>query len=196
MVKATCLSLLTACISACLLFSGCGENTSSSDGRNAAANSQTVFSSPVLRSDKTIPETFRCTSSIWLPLSWKSVPDGTAELAVNVQAFGKPQRENGRIVWTPVVAGSLITGLKSDLHALPVGKVPNGALVRRENNVPACPRPSPHEKYVFRLFAIPRGHTLAQTSTNSESPFEVLNRLVREGRTIGEFFPRRSYPIQ
>jgi phosphatidylethanolamine-binding protein (PEBP) family uncharacterized protein len=192
-------SFLLVCVSAGGIFAGCGGDTESSSQTAkinsqpaSEASSQTAFTSPALKSGDTIPKSFRCTANIWLPLNWGPVPDNTAEIALNVQAFGQPQRENGRVVWTPVVAGSLITGLRPTFHALHVGKVPTGAVEREEENIPACPERSRHEKYVFRLFAIPRGNALSQISAQSESAFDMLNRLVSEGRTIGEFLATRD----
>jgi hypothetical protein len=99
-----------------------------------------------------LPAEFTCDGKNASPaLSWRGVPQGTAELvlfAMNVQPV------EGKLFFDWAVAG-----LSPELEEIEAGKLPKGAVAGRNSfgktGYEICPEGS-GENYIFTLFALPK----------------------------------------
>jgi hypothetical protein len=172
---------LTLAVALC----GCGDTHSQTYPDRAR---YVDFRSPVLTAGNVIPAHYRCGPRIWLPLKWGALPPKTVELALSFGGYGSRQIVAKGSAWTPIIAGALIVGLNPSQRGLSVGGFPKGAIGLGESQVPVCPPNTTGGKFIFRLFALQRGHSISRAMVSSESAYELLNRLIRESRVVGEFF--------
>jgi phosphatidylethanolamine-binding protein (PEBP) family uncharacterized protein len=110
------------------------------------------ISSPAVRDEGSLPAQYTCDGQdTALPLRWKGIPPGTAELALYIL---KVNPVNGKLFFDWAV-----TGLKPTTRGITAGKLPAGAVVGASSNGQTsyylCPPKGPAEKYLAVLFALP-----------------------------------------
>jgi phosphatidylethanolamine-binding protein (PEBP) family uncharacterized protein len=117
-------------------------------------------------------------------LRWSNIPPGTSEIAVVA------------ISATPV-AGKLffdwaVAGLSPNLHEIPAGQLPQGAIVGRNsygsNGYKICPPAGAHETYVIDLYALPASLHL----TTGFDPATLRTQALGSARHVGLLIA--SYP--
>ncbi len=106
--------------------------------------------------ERVIPARYTCDgANTSLPVQWKGIPRGTAELALFLASL---HPVNGSLFFDWAVAG-----LSPTSHGIPAGTLPSGVVVARNNfgraSYSLCPAKGSHEIYVMRLVALP--HRLA-----------------------------------
>lgn len=119
----------------------------------APANEKIVLSSPAIDPNGGLLQArYTCDGqNIPLPLKWRGVPPGTAELMIDVMGV-KPLNKKLQFSWA-------VTHIPSTTHEIVEGKLPQGAVVgtnsRGETSYRLCPPKGPAESYVAVIFALP-----------------------------------------
>jgi hypothetical protein len=145
-----------------LLLCGCG---SSSSGSNTAAKTaqskrksslETIpLTSSVVHKGGTISARYTCDGKdLSLPLSWRDVPAGTAELALFLA------RVNATQTGAAVIGVEWgVAGLKPTLSGVAAGELPPGAIVARnergKSSYSLCPTGGGEAVYAVLLYALP-----------------------------------------
>jgi hypothetical protein len=85
------------------------------------------------------------------PLRWHNIPFGTRELVLLLLSVDRA-RHGYRLDWA-------VAGLKPELHGLPAGRLPAGAIVGRnasgQTRYSLCPPKGMRQASIFALFALP-----------------------------------------
>lgn len=119
-----------------LAWGGCGgsspssapSGTSAASGQSTPANFSVTI--PNLPTDNLLPKRYTCSGKdVPIPLQWKGIPPGTAELAMVVV--------NAHPVDEKLVFDWAVTGLKPTSIGISAGRLPAGAIVGR-NSFWAC----------------------------------------------------------
>ena len=144
-------------LAAAVALVGCGE-TSSGDSRTATADgsragsSRIEFESPGVRAG-VVTKGYECGGgTIWLPVRWGSVPDGTEEIVLYNGRFKRESVGGARKVVVPFA--SLVQGVEPELHRLPV--TPAGPTVSMTSFRPfnSCPWAKRGQNILLVLFAV------------------------------------------
>jgi hypothetical protein len=182
--------LLTASVALlAIAVAGCGSATTNSAPESKA---RIAFQSPVVSTSGAIPASFKCSENkVWIPLRWGALPTDTKELVIYVARFARPERIPGGAARASLVAQELIIGLKPTLHGLPVGKLPQGALVGTyeigNKRASICPTKSGSSKskdgVLFGLYALSHHQAISKGSQSGG----LLNKLRSEAVAVGTF---------
>jgi hypothetical protein len=119
----------------------------------AAPNEKIVLSSPAINPNGgELQSRYTCDGQdIPMPLKWRGVPPGTAELLIDVI---KVKPVNGKLSFAWAVAG-----VPPKTHEIIDGKLPPGAITglngNGETKYRLCPPNGPSESYVAVIFALP-----------------------------------------
>lgn len=119
----------------------------------APTNAKVEISSPSVRSEATLPARYTCDGSdISLPLRWKGIPAGTAELMLDVLNL---EPVDGKLYFNWALAG-----IDPKSSGVAAGALPPGAVVGVNSAGQAryslCPaKAGAHENYIAVLFALP-----------------------------------------
>ncbi len=199
---------LAACaLAAMLVVGGCGgSSTKSAMGTTGTGGTTTTTTAsmakraeevpktlieawiPAVVGDHVIPARYTCDGSdVSLPVRWRLVPKGTAELAmflVKLKSPGKGTFFN----WA-------VAGLSPTSHGVPVGALPAGAVVGRNSFGQAgysiCPpKGSGEEIFILRVVALP--HPLAaKPGFDAEAFYKEAERSTKVVGITGGVYTRR-----
>ena len=140
-----------------LLVCGCGQGSSASTsstirGSSASTSSTIHFESPAVQANGVISPRVRCgAGTIWLPLKWGSLPDGTKELVLYFGWFKNEAGAGGRQIKVPF--GSVIRKIKPSVHGIAANTLPSGSewSYFTVNN---CQPKREGQSYLVELFAV------------------------------------------
>jgi phosphatidylethanolamine-binding protein (PEBP) family uncharacterized protein len=136
---------------------GSQEPAPTSEQRQKSLVANIALTSPALRpsagSVAKLPAAYTCDGNdSWPALSWKAVPEDTAELTLLVMSL-KPV--NGKIFFDWAVSG-----LDPGLESLQAGALPDGAVQGKNSfghtGYSICPAKGEDETYYFALYALPK----------------------------------------
>lgn len=166
-----------------LLLAGCG----SAEDRESRP---LEVKSPALTAGATIPSNYECREkSIWVPLSWGEVPNGTEEIVVAIGVNRLRREGNG--VLSSLAGEWFISGLDSHRRTLKVGALPDGA--RLGTHAPPfgslCPHGSAAVGLVFSVYAMPDADALGdlEGARIEAGGVETVEALADEALAAGHF---------
>lgn len=127
-----------------------------------------------------IPARYRCKEKeIWLPVEWKGVPGGTAEVVLAITA--RSIKREGRALSSTLLTEWIVGGLPPYDGAVVPGKLPSEAFITGHNvSTLDCPRESQETAFVFAVYALPFGRPLHSFEAIGQSTIEAL-----EDRALG-----------
>jgi phosphatidylethanolamine-binding protein (PEBP) family uncharacterized protein len=146
-------------------ITGCGSVKQGNDG---AAISSLTLSSGAIQSSKLIPSSYRCSPrSVWLPLEWNGVPQGTAELIIVIGVASvtrQPQSTVSRLRnrW-------IVGGIYPGENRVTAGVLPRGAWMMPVNPNVSCPKSDSEVGIVFTLYAMPVLHSRQRYETATDA---------------------------
>jgi len=138
-------------------FAGCGSGKQESKN-GAAFLSLLALSSGAIESDTRLSSSYICNpDSVWFPLEWHGVPQGTAELVVVIGVSSTVKNAEGTVSrfrnqW-------VIAGINPGESRLTVGAPPLGAYVMRVHRNTRCPESNSEIGIASTLYAMPVLHS-------------------------------------
>jgi hypothetical protein len=135
--------MLGAIALALLLLGGCGGGSSTT--------ATIDLRSPAVKGGVTDPSVRCGWGSIWIPVEWGTVPEGTKELAVYIGRF-KYVNEGGRRKLT-VPFGELVSHIKPSVRKVPANVLPEGASWSNSSPV-SCPVGVNGQRVLLGLLAL------------------------------------------
>ena len=132
------------------LLLGCGGNPL--EGVKEPQRPALTVESSAVESGRWIPSQYRCVDeTVWLPLEWSKVPQGTQEIIV-VRSVSRFQQSKGG---KPAVIGvEVLAGMNPRQRGLRIGEKPIGSYVKRHASQ-FCPSRARVSGIVFVVYAMP-----------------------------------------
>src|SRR6476646_7266100 len=138
-----------------LMLAGCGKASSEEPANGLSDSSKIDCGSPAVGADGVISPRVSCgAGTLWLPLKWGSVPDGTDEIAVYIGRFKYKTVDGARKLIAPF--GSLVSGIEPGLHGIAANTFPPGAVPANFGST-SCPLVRKGQNILLGLFAFDTG---------------------------------------
>lgn len=180
-MKTTCVAVLTVIVCFCIGWFPAPCLSQETRGK-------IDIQSPAFQDGGAIPKLYTCKGkNVSPPLSWSSVPTGTASIALVVDDPDAPKGTYDH--W---VVFNLPPDSKGLPEAVPPGKkLSNGAeqgvtTNRKNGYLGPCP-PSGTHRYFFRLYALDKKTDLKSGATKSELLKAMQGHVLAEGQLMGTF---------
>lgn len=164
-----------------LTVGGCGSTGDETAEPSATQSTQMVLTSPVLSASGEIPPSHPCAMTPWLPLQWRGVPRGSAELVLAIVMSSQSPGEGSTT--SSFAAGWLVSGLNPRLRALDAGELPGKASLLTYPQGDPCPDDLARKTFLFRLYALDPASRISGKPLSLETPME----LYQEALAVAEF---------
>jgi phosphatidylethanolamine-binding protein (PEBP) family uncharacterized protein len=110
-------------------------------------------------------------------LNWKTVPPGTAELAIFIISI-KPVNNELHYDWA-------ITGINPNLHNIPTNQTPPGTTTHTKYTI--CPPPHTNETYLTAIYALPHKLTTTPGTTPNQLHKQATHTAHHAGLLVSSY---------
>jgi phosphatidylethanolamine-binding protein (PEBP) family uncharacterized protein len=148
-----------------------------------------LVSSPTVPEGSPISAQYTCDGAdTSLPVQWKAIPHGTAELALFVLNLETPSGGKPLVYWA-------VAGLRPALKGISAGTLPRGAIVGRnslgQSRYTICPAKSDGvQHYVVALFAL-QHRVSATPGFNADAFYKAVSNAAEHKGLFGFSYQRR-----
>jgi hypothetical protein len=104
--------------------------------------------------------------------------------------YGREQTTAKGTIVNPIVGGSIVAGLKPDIHSLKVGALPAGAIGVAARTIPVCPPRAHGGQFIIRVYALSYGDKVSRATLTSESPLQLLENITEKAVGIGSLWAK------